>query len=732
MENYILILLLVTSGICFVDCHFGIARKLLETFNICRDVQNLKTYQALLMKLRESRLSIIMNSYMIYNRSNNSYSKRLFNGFLLKNASFASSDISEARTCNDTIVAESILHKHGDFNIHTNVDVTNDTCCHDIFQLSKMFESMHFPISFIGLMCLCFQLCFHPCFQTFADLLQSFCGLNIGTGKTNLTLQIQKIIHEKQNKYFSKFFSKLCDLCNRDMIDSLLKKELSPRPQQSMEDENLDQEGNSFGHKRTYYPCRRCFRMLTAKRLFQQNRNEIFGLFPEPKHKNIHDLYYQGFCEVTYQIQASRQTLCDSLKLFISRALLFSDLYNTLDIVAANAYQAKTLPIPLKSNHIIHEQLNAAESAVVEEAEITSSLEKTSGNKKEDREKSDDLLSAIRGTDVSAWARDNVTLYPVYKQTLDSFFKQSVEENLGNNSNAYKFEMIRLATFSNFGAHIPASSVSLAKAGFYATGSSNECKCFSCGISYSNWREWDNPFDIHRQISPSCSFINGTETDNICIQKHGDSTSSGNGNSNMGCNGISETTSSITENLQSANTVLQNGSMNTSEQPAVNQLNQSHTREHAIGNLNNTEETTRVRTPQMPSRNIPDLANSNERSESTRMSEQQRRKQTDNAQSGSRSANHDKYNQLGINFDKPKYPSYAVLLIRVSSFHGWPSGNGQEPKSLALAGFFYAVNSYSDYCRCFFCGGGLRNWDHGDDPWVEHGHCFAFYVLLTG
>ncbi|OWF36928.1 inhibitor of apoptosis [Mizuhopecten yessoensis] len=41
---------------------------------------------------------------------------------------------------------------------------------------------------------------------------------------------------------------------------------------------------------------------------------------------------------------------------------------------------------------------------------------------------------------------------------------------------------------------------------------------------------------------------------------------------------------------------------------------------------------------------------------------------------------------------------------------------------MARAGFFYA--GYGDYVRCFFCGGGLRNWEPGDDPWVEHARWF--------
>lgn len=45
---------------------------------------------------------------------------------------------------------------------------------------------------------------------------------------------------------------------------------------------------------------------------------------------------------------------------------------------------------------------------------------------------------------------------------------------------------------------------------------------------------------------------------------------------------------------------------------------------------------------------------------------------------------------LGICFDKPRYPNYAVLAVRISSFTRWPSVLSQSPREMSLAGFFYA------------------------------------------
>ncbi|XP_013419082.1 baculoviral IAP repeat-containing protein 3-like, partial [Lingula anatina] len=46
------------------------------------------------------------------------------------------------------------------------------------------------------------------------------------------------------------------------------------------------------------------------------------------------------------------------------------------------------------------------------------------------------------------------------------------------------------------------------------------------------------------------------------------------------------------------------------------------------------------------------------------------------------------------------------------------------PVNLAKAGFFYA--GISDNVKCFYCDGGLRNWEPQDDPWTEHARWFPF------
>uniref|UniRef100_A0A3Q2TZ12 RING-type E3 ubiquitin transferase n=1 Tax=Fundulus heteroclitus TaxID=8078 RepID=A0A3Q2TZ12_FUNHE len=68
------------------------------------------------------------------------------------------------------------------------------------------------------------------------------------------------------------------------------------------------------------------------------------------------------------------------------------------------------------------------------------------------------------------------------------------------------------------------------------------------------------------------------------------------------------------------------------------------------------------------------------------------------------------------------YPEMEAEDSRLATFHNWPSEALVQPDVLAQAGFFYT--GHGDNVKCFFCDGGLRNWEPGDDPWQEHAKWF--------
>ena len=71
----------------------------------------------------------------------------------------------------------------------------------------------------------------------------------------------------------------------------------------------------------------------------------------------------------------------------------------------------------------------------------------------------------------------------------------------------------------------------------------------------------------------------------------------------------------------------------------------------------------------------------------------------------------------------PCNPQFAIKALRLESFTGkWPSDLPQTAQIMSSAGFFFA--GYLDNVKCFFCNGGLCNWETNDEPWTEHARWF--------
>ena len=86
-----------------------------------------------------------------------------------------------------------------------------------------------------------------------------------------------------------------------------------------------------------------------------------------------------------------------------------------------------------------------------------------------------------------------------------------------------------------------------------------------------------------------------------------------------------------------------------------------------------------------------------------------------------------------IQHSGPAQQKYSTVEARLRSFRDWPPGLKQRPSEIAEAGFYYIGKG--DQVKCFYCDGGLQNWQHDDDPWVEHSRWFdkcGFVRLVKG
>ncbi|XP_046571619.1 uncharacterized protein LOC124279783 [Haliotis rubra] len=326
--------------------------------------------------------------------------------------------------------------------------------------------------------------------------------------------------------------------------------------------------------------------------------------------------------------------------------------------------------------------------------------------------------------------------------SLQSYFEKIANHEHVSNDDKMLQEGLRLSSFSNI--NVNASCIRLAAAGFYATGKGDETKCFSCGVRHSCWRKGDNIFVIHKHISPTCLHALGTDQRNIPIHPppiHDTASRPVVLDDSEGAVGMAlvmhKTLDVITQTdgpqptmqVNSTNgalfesairNVLENSNrhLDTSNKckPSGESVKDDHTRAFASVSDEGVHSPPFQTSPESVSEdgnNTPDLPVS---SGATVIRSFERMEPIVQSDSATRSHNNLEMNSL--RFDNAVYPNYLDISTRLASFLLWPNDHCKKPAELAEAGFFCA--GFSDCVRCFVCGVGLKTWEKGDNPWVEH------------
>ncbi|XP_041379548.1 E3 ubiquitin-protein ligase XIAP-like [Gigantopelta aegis] len=296
----------------------------------------------------------------------------------------------------------------------------------------------------------------------------------------------------------------------------------------------------------------------------------------------------------------------------------------------------------------------------------------------------------------------------------------------------YNDEMVRYASFDEF----PSTSAwpnRLAAAGFYHSGPDDQVTCYSCGMSHRNWRHTDDPMEIHRRVSSGCRFVLGQEENHPVevqeeardrlirisgvspnllsnlLSRHTDNTGPA-----VEAASLTGTSSAVlvmsTTSMESTMLVTSSGAAYSSgslllDRPITdNELFGSPST--AGGNLTVGHGTTQTASASAGLTTADTMIISSTHvqlpPDSSRNSDRPPR-----------------------TWQQPKYPKYADLDTRILTFAGrWPHPNNQTPRQLGEAGFFFSGNS-QDSTTCYFCGGGLKNWIRGDNPFVEHARWFS-------
>ncbi|MEE6472887.1 hypothetical protein FKM82_009766 [Ascaphus truei] len=314
----------------------------------------------------------------------------------------------------------------------------------------------------------------------------------------------------------------------------------------------------------------------------------------------------------------------------------------------------------------------------------------------------------------------------------DPFFTKLVSTSSSMCKIEYDFscELYRISTFYSFPSNVPVSERSLAKAGFYYTGTDDKVKCFSCGLMLDNWKKGDNAAEKHKRLYPSCSFIHNAPSVNL-------------GSSLYSAFSPPATTSSQSQCSHSASFDIDevaciSGCFSSFPQDpvttrAVEDLshlrpneNNFITEEARLSTYNKKWPLTFLYPSELAKAGFYYIGPGDKVACFNCDGKLNNWEPKDNAMSEHRR------HFPECQFVKTKTEVSSRLNVsnvsmqtfssRFKTFVNWPPRIPVLPKQLADAGFYYVGRN--DDVKCFCCDGGLRCWESGDDPWVEHAKWF--------
>uniref|UniRef100_A0A8C8TV27 RING-type E3 ubiquitin transferase n=1 Tax=Peromyscus maniculatus bairdii TaxID=230844 RepID=A0A8C8TV27_PERMB len=293
----------------------------------------------------------------------------------------------------------------------------------------------------------------------------------------------------------------------------------------------------------------------------------------------------------------------------------------------------------------------------------------------------------------------------------------------------FSCELYRMSTYSAFPAGVPVSERSLARAGFYYTGVNDKVKCFCCGLMLDNWKQGDSPVEKHRQLYPSCSFVHTLNPASLPSPTKSTAPVRSGFAQSLPPPERGGTYSSLSSNALRSRAVEDSPSR-------VSPCSHTMTTEEARLLTYNTWPLSFLSPADLaragfyyvgPGDRVACFACggklSNWEPKDDAMSEHRRHFPSCPFLENSSETQRFSISNL----------SMQTHSARMRTFLYWPSSVPVQPEQLASAGFYYMDRN--DDVKCFCCDGGLRCWESGDDPWVEHAKWFPrceFLIRMKG
>ncbi|XP_058052515.1 E3 ubiquitin-protein ligase XIAP isoform X3 [Ahaetulla prasina] len=299
----------------------------------------------------------------------------------------------------------------------------------------------------------------------------------------------------------------------------------------------------------------------------------------------------------------------------------------------------------------------------------------------------------------------------------------------------------RQETFAGFPSGCPVSSSDLARAGFFYTGEGDQVRCFSCLATLEGWEAGDSVVGRHKDVSPNCCFINDANFEDGRLL-------SGLPNGPPEREAAAATTTSVPPDSDLSSDFEADYLLRTRQ--VVDLSGSPYPQNPAMCN-----EEVRLRSfhhwPPYAPVTPEDLANAglyyrgvedevecfccggklkNWEPGDQAWSEHRRHfprcffvlghdvGNVENVahQPGDGQLDRSSTHRVPPLPPPPHNPSMADFAKRLQTFGVWSYSVSKE--RLAQAGFYSL--GIADSVECFSCGGGLKEWKAGEDPWEEH------------
>uniref|UniRef100_A0A2C9JBX5 Uncharacterized protein n=1 Tax=Biomphalaria glabrata TaxID=6526 RepID=A0A2C9JBX5_BIOGL len=308
-------------------------------------------------------------------------------------------------------------------------------------------------------------------------------------------------------------------------------------------------------------------------------------------------------------------------------------------------------------------------------------------------------------------------------------------------------ELWRLSTFSKYPQSATKSAILLASNGFVYNGTGKDwddsVTCPFCHLKKKNWQPEEDILKVHQQLSPRCPFLTHKRIVNIPFQRNGASSihhlieaapPTAQLSAQSSAQSTAQPTAQPTAQSRGQPTAQSRGQSTAQSrgQPTAQSRGQSTAQSRGQSTAQSRGQPT-AQSRGQPTAQSRGQSTAQSRGQPTAQSrgqstERSTEQSTQKFSSGSVLQPVTRDTDSKISGERPKHIQYANLANRLSSFVKWPQEHYIHPIQLATAGFYFTGDE--DCARCFYCGGGLRNWDVEDDVWEEHARWFPKCAFL--